>query len=110
METTFATLAAEIYKWPSKPELVQIFKSHNYRVTEGRHSVRLDDYDHFVFRELGGELGSGCISADHKSTQELIIISGHVSQTLAQADVRHRFEVYSEEAKLAAYIHHDWPH
>lgn len=105
----YATLASEISKWPSKAELVNMFGSDGYAVIEGKYSVRLDDFDHFVFRELGGDLGPGCITADHASTEELVSTCERVSQTLAKAGVKHRFEVYSEKEELAAYIHHNWP-
>ena len=104
-----ATLAAEITKWPSKAELIDIFRDDGFVVSEGRYSVILADFDHFAFRELGGDLGTGCVTADHPSIEELVTFSGRVSQTLAKSGIRHRFEVYSEKEDLAAYFHHDWP-
>lgn len=109
MSNEYATLAAEISKWPSKTELVNIFQSDGYTVIEGKYSVRLADFDHFGFRELGGDLGPGCITTDHKSTEELAGFSSHVSRTLANSGIRHRFEVYSGKEELAAYMHYDWP-
>ncbi|MCW9044360.1 MAG: hypothetical protein OQK05_13550 [Pseudopelagicola sp.] len=109
MSNEHATLAAEISKWPSKTELLNIFKTNGYAVIEGTYSVRLADFDHFIFRDLGGDLGQGTITADHKSTEELADFSGRVSRTLANSGIRHRFEVYSDKEELAAYLHYEWP-
>jgi len=109
MSNEHAILAAEISKWPSKTELVNIFRSDGYAVIEGKYSVRLAEFDHFAFRELGGDLGHGSITADHNSTEELVDFSSRVSGTLANSGIRHRFEVYSGKEELAAYMHYDWP-
>lgn len=109
MDDEYSHLAAQISKWPSKSNLANIFRADGYAVTEGSFSVRLIDFDHFVFRELGGDLGSGCVTADHSSTEELVAFCGRVSKTLGNAGVRHRFEVYSSDDELTAYMHHDWP-
>jgi hypothetical protein len=105
----YAFISAQIDKWPSKNKLANIFKSDGFEVTEGKYSIRLEDFEHFVFRDLGGDLSSGCITADHESAKELVDFSGRVSQTLGKAGVRHRFEVYSENEELVAYMHYDWP-
>ncbi|WP_375186157.1 hypothetical protein [Pseudooceanicola sp.] len=109
MHEEYSHLAAEIIKWPSKAELVLMFEADGYAVTEGRYSVRLKDFDHFAFRELGGDISQGCITADHTSTEELIAFSTRVSKTLSKAGVKHRFEIYNEKEELAAYLHYDWP-
>ncbi|WP_176440188.1 hypothetical protein [Boseongicola aestuarii] len=54
-------------------------------------------------------MGPGVVTAESDSAEELIVFLRRVSQTLADADVRHRFEVYSGTDKLIAYIHHEWP-
>lgn len=95
--------------WPSKSALAGMFRSDGYLVTEGRYSVRLDDFDHFEFRELGGDLGPGRVTAESNSAEKLIAFSRRVSKTLADAGVRHQFEIYSGADELAAYLHHDWP-
>ena len=59
--------------------------------------------------ELGGDLGPGRVTAESDSTEKLIAFSRRVSKTLADAGVRHRFEIYSGADELAAYLHHDWP-
>ena len=104
-----AIMAAEIDNWPTKSALAEMFRSEGYAVTQGRFSVRLTDFDNFVFRELGGDLQSGSISADSESTDRLIAFASRVSETLKIHSVRHRFEVYSEIGEMAAYLHHDWP-
>ncbi len=109
MSNGYALLAAEISRWPSMNELASIFRSDGYTVIEGKFSLRLADFNHFVFRELGGDLSLGSVSADHRSTEELVAFSHPVSRTLANSGIRHRFEVYSEKEELAAYMHHNWP-
>jgi len=109
MSEDYANLASEISNWPSKAKLAEMFRGEGYKVDEGRYSVRLKDFDHFVFRELEGDIGQGYITADHASTEALVKICKRVSQTLANGGVQHRFEVYSDREELAAYLHHDWP-
>lgn len=108
-ESDPATLAAQIFNWPTKAELVSIFRSDRYAVKEGKYSIVLEDFGHFAFRELGQDLGEGCISAYHESVEELTIFSKRVSATLARVGIKHRFEVYSNMSELAAYFHHEWP-
>ncbi len=109
MNDEYALLSASISKWPSKTELANMFKLDGFAITEGTYSIRLNDFDHFVFRELSHDSSTGCITADHKSSEELVAFSGRVSKTLAKSGVRHRFEVYSEKEELVSYMHHDWP-
>ena len=109
MSNEYALLAAEMSRWPSKNELASIFRSDGYTVIEGEFSVKLADFDHFVFRELSGDLSPGSVSADHRSTEELVVFSRRVSRTLANSGIRHRFEVYSDREELAAYMHYNWP-
>ena len=109
MSEDYATLASKISNWPSKAKLAEMFKSEGYEVNEGKYSVRLKDFDHFVFRELGGDLGPGYITADHVSADTLLNFCKRVSQTLANGGIRHRFEVYSGQEELVAYLHHEWP-
>ena len=104
-----AVLAAEISNWPPKAELSNMFRGAGYIVSEGKFSVRLEGIDNFVFRELDDDLRSGSVSADHRSTEEFIAFCRLVSKTLAESEVKHRFEVYSKTKDLAAYLHHDWP-
>ncbi|SMX22499.1 hypothetical protein BOA8489_00596 [Boseongicola aestuarii] len=101
--------AGELDRWPSKSALAEMFKSDGYQVQEGRFAIRLKDFDSFAFRELEGDMGPGVVTAESDSAEELIVFLRRVSQTLADADVRHRFEVYSGTDKLIAYIHHEWP-
>ena len=93
--------AGELDDWPSKAALAQI--------CEGRYSIRLEDFEHFEFRELGGDLGPGAVTAESTSAQALTAFVGRVSRTLAKAGIRHRFEIYSASDALIAYLHHDWP-
>ncbi len=109
MNEEHATLAAELDSWPAKKSLMDLLTSDGFDVAEGKFSIRLNDFEHFVFRELDGGIRSGSITADHVSTRELVDFSHRVSHTLAKGNIRHRFEVYSGEGELAAYIHHDWP-
>jgi hypothetical protein len=34
---------------------------------------------------------------------------GLVSNALARAGIKHRFEIYDENDRLAGYLHHEWP-
>jgi hypothetical protein len=109
MNEEHASLAAELDIWPTKKSLMDLLTSDGFDVAEGKYSIRLKGFEHFIFRELDGDLGAGSITADHVSTKELVDFSRRVSQTLAKGNIKHRFEVYSGGGELAAYLHHDWP-
>lgn len=109
MDDEDAILSAEISGWPSKSDLANMLRADGYSVVEGKYSIRLEDFSHFVFQELGEPAGAGCISADDASVEALIACSSRVSKTLAKAGIRHRFEVYDGDEVLAAYFHHAWP-
>lgn len=109
MADDYPFFAGELASWPSKSALALMFRAAGYLVDEGRYSVSLNDFEHFVFRELGGDLGPGRISAGSESAEELIAFSRRVSQTLGDAGIKHRFEIYSGTDELIAYMHHDWP-
>ena len=101
--------AGELDPWPSKPALAAIFRADGYQLHEGRYSIRLEDFQHFEFRELGGNLGPGTITAENPSAEALTAFARRVSATLAHAGIKHRFEIYSPDDDLIAYLHHDWP-
>jgi len=109
MNEEYSVLSGEIENWPSKDEMCEILKAVNFSLNVGTYAIRIKDFEHFVFREFGGDLGSPCITADSESTEELVKQSCIVSKALAKADLRHRFEVYDGEDELAAYHHHKWP-
>ena len=105
----YASLAGEISDWPEKTEMARLLRKAGFQVTVGRFSIRLDDFDHFAFREYGGDLGDPCITADNESLDALLAFSGRVSQALSANSIRHRFEIYDGNENLAGYFHHSWP-
>ena len=104
-----AYLAAELDGWPDASRLADILRDGGLAVRVGRYSVRLDGFDAFAFRELGGDLSGGSVDACHDSLPALLAVSRRVSDALAKAKVRHRFEIYSDAGECAARLHFDWP-
>jgi hypothetical protein len=106
---TFAHIAGQLASWPPKDEMASILRRAGLSVTVGQYSIRLDDCEHFVFQEYGGDLGDPSIDADADSSDHLLRDASRVSRALAEANIRHRFEIYDHNDVLAGYLHHDWP-
>lgn len=104
-----AHIAGHLANWPTMDRMVAILRDGGLRVHVGRYSIRVEGCSHFVFQEYGGDLGEPSVDADADTVEELIRDGRQVSDALASADVRHRFEIYSERDELAGYLHHNWP-
>jgi hypothetical protein len=61
-----------------------------------------------VFQQYGGDLGDPTVDADADTVEELMREGRMVSDALALAGVRHRFEIYNDN-ELCGYLHHQWP-
>ncbi len=79
------------------------------RVHVGRYSIRVQDCSHFVFQEYGGDLGDPTVNADANTVEDMVREGGLVSDALAPAGVRHRFEIYNDRDELSGYLHFEWP-
>jgi hypothetical protein len=104
-----AHIAGQLEHWPTKDRMAAILRDAGLRVYVGRYSVRVEDCSYFVFQEYGGDLGDPAIEADADSVEELMREGRLVSEALARAGVRHRFEIYDVQDKLCGYLHHEWP-
>lgn len=104
-----AYLAGQLAPWPTKERLATILQDAGLRVVVGKFAVRIEDGSHFVFQNYGGDFGEPVIDADAASCGELQALAMRVSEALARAQIRHRFEVYYEDDRLAAYLHWQWP-
>lgn len=102
-------LYGDLAPWPTKASLIAILSDAGLRVHVGRFSVRVEDCDHFVFQEYGGDLGDPTIDADADTVEQMIAEGRLVSDALGRAGVRHRFEIYDEGHNLARYLHYGWP-
>lgn len=105
-----AHLCGELSNWPTQERMVALLADAGLGVVEERYSLRIKDFSHFVFQEYHGDLGVPTIDADADSVDELLCNSQRVSQALAMAGVRHRFEIYEDDQEsMSAYLHYDWP-
>jgi hypothetical protein len=104
-----AHIAGELACWPTKDGMAAILHDAGLRVHVGRYSVRIQDCSHFVFQEYGGDLGEPTIDADADTVEELMREGRLVSDALACAGVRHRFEIYNDKNELCGYLHYQWP-
>jgi hypothetical protein len=104
-----ASISGDLASWPTKVEMAAILSDAGLKVTVGRYSIRVDDCEHFVFQEYGGDLGDPSVDADANTVDDLVRDGRLVSDALSRAGVRHRFEVYDDHGKLAGYLHHEWP-
>ncbi|MGB0901416.1 hypothetical protein [Halocynthiibacter sp.] len=109
MNDEYAVVAGQIENCPSKDELAQVLLSAGYEAYVGRYSIRLEEFDRFSFQELGSDPRTPYIDANHRNVSELIAFSQRVSRTLADAHIKHVFEIYDANEELAAYLHHNWP-
>lgn len=89
--------------------MASILRDAGLRVQVGRYSIRVEDCSHFVFQEYGGDLGFPTIDAGADTVEELMREGRLVSEALARAGVRHRFEIYKDMDELCGYLHHQWP-
>ena len=105
-----AYLEGELEHWPSKARMAELMRRAGFDVYVGTYSVRLRDCSHFVFQEYGGDLGDPQIDADATTLEQMCNDARRVSEALAAADVRHRFEVHVEgQQAMAMYFHYRWP-
>ena len=104
-----AWIAGEIADWPDMDRLVSVLREAGLHVLVGRHSIRVEDCSHFVFAEYGRAVSEPQIDADADSVEAMLQEGKLVSDALARAAVRHRFEIYDARGDLAGYLHHDWP-
>jgi hypothetical protein len=107
-----AHLAGELDNWPTKDEMAAILREAGLGVRVGRYSVRIEDCEHFVFQQYGGDLGDPQIDADADTVDDMVRDGRLVSNALARAGLRHRFEIYDDDVNpdtLAAYLHYGWP-
>jgi len=104
-----AHIAGELTWWPTKERMAAILRDAGLRVQVGRYSVHVQDCSHFVFQEYGGDLGGPTVDADAETVEELMREGRLVSDALARAGVRHRFEIYDDRDALCGYLHHGWP-
>lgn len=102
-------IAGELSTWPDKERMAAILRDAGLRVSVRRYSVRVEDCSHFVFQEYGGDLGEPSIHADAASLDEMMRDGKLVSEALARAGIRHRFELYDAANEMVSYLHHDWP-
>ncbi|HSH96327.1 MAG TPA: hypothetical protein VK968_19425 [Roseimicrobium sp.] len=109
MGDTSVHIAGELSTWPEKDGMAAILRDAGLRVYAGRYSIRIENCSHFVFAEYGGDLGKPRIDADAASLDEMLRDGKLVSDALARARIRHRFELYDAANKLIGYLHHDWP-
>lgn len=104
-----AHIAGELASWPTKDRMAAILGAAGLRVQLGQFSVRVQDCSHFVFQEYGGDLGDPTVDADANTVEDMMREGGLVSDALARAGARHRFEVYNDGNELSGYLHHEWP-
>lgn len=89
--------------------MAAILRAAGLRVRVGRYSVRVEGCSHFCFQHYGGDVSEPTTDANADTVDELMQDARLVSDALARADVRHRFEIYDDDQELAGYLHHAWP-
>ena len=83
---------------------VQVRESCQYK---GGCYIRLHEGAYFTLERV--EASEYLAHADADSVEQMRTTAGRVSRALAELDIRHRFEVYDEQSRLAHYLHHLWP-
>lgn len=104
-----ARLAGDITNWPTKDRMVGILKDAGLNVSVGQYSIRVNDCEHFVFQEYGGDLGDPSVDADANTVEEMLRDARIVSDALCHAGIKHRFAIYDDRDELHDYLHYEWP-
>jgi hypothetical protein len=102
-------IAGELESWPTMSEMATLLRDSSVAVSEGRYSLRLTDFDHFVFQRYGGDLGHPDVDFEAGTLDDMLRDAGRISQVLGGAGLRHRFEIYNDSGELVGYLHYDWP-
>ena len=102
-------VAGELESWPSMRDMAQLLTDAGLTVNVGRYSIRVKDFRHFALQEYGGDLGDPQIEMEADSLDDMLRDAGRISKIFADANLRHRFEIYDDSSKLVGYLHHDWP-
>ena len=102
-------MSGELDSWPSKSEMAKLLRDADFSVNVGTYSIRLDDCEHFVFQEYGGDICSPTVDADGSTLDAMLHDGNRVSAALASYGLRHRFEIYNSDGDMVGYIHHQWP-
>lgn len=102
-------LAGQLENWPTKSKMASILRAEGLTVNVGNYSIRIEDCEHFVIQEYGGDLGDPQFDADASSLELMLNDAGRVSAALTSADIRHSFEFYDDQDQLVGYLHHNWP-
>jgi hypothetical protein len=111
----YAVLHGECDPWPSKAEMMKVLAAGGLRIMEGQYSIWVRDCERFSFVTYGGDICEPTISAEADSVDVMIRDAGLVSDALAKAGIRHRFEIYDASddedfvETLFAYKHYGWP-
>ena len=108
METD-VRLYGQLESWPSKSDMVRILETAGLSAVVGKYSIRVQDCEHFVIQEFGGDLGDPVFNADASTPERMIEDGARVSAALAAGNLRHRFELYDNDDRLVGYLHHRWP-
>lgn len=106
MTDPFAILAGQLEHWPSKDELAGILQSAGLHVQVGRYAISVDACERFAFKQYGGDLGDPVIDAGAETVERLLRDAALVSDALASAGLKHRFEIYDGNDRLIGYVHH----
>ena len=89
--------------------MAEVLRDVGVRIYVGPYSIRVEVCSHFVFQESGSDLGDPRIDADAESAETLLREGKLVSDALARAGIRHRFEIYDHRPDMVGYLHYDWP-
>ena len=89
--------------------MASLLRAAGLNVTVGMYSIRINNCEHFVMQEYGGDFGAPYFDADADKLSKMLDDSRRVSVALTAEDIRHRFELYDGGEELVGYLHHNWP-
>jgi hypothetical protein len=105
-----ARIVGELAVWPTKQRMAAILRDAGLRLYVGPYSIRVEDCSCFVFQQYGGDLAEPIIDAYSDTVAGMMQGGRLVSEALARAGVKHRFEFYDDDRdEMAGYLHHEWP-
>ena len=104
---TSVYLCGELDGGPSKKELNEVLRQAGLQTQVGRYKITVCNCSHFRFVDCGPD--DFDIDAHADSPEAMLREAGWVSEALAKAGIRHRFEIYAQDDEMVGYLHHNWP-
>ncbi len=93
MNNAISVCYGELAPWPAKKLLVKALREAGLQIYVGRYSVRIENCQHFIFQEYGGDLGDPQLEAEADTVEKMERDVRLVASALEVAGIGYHFEV-----------------